>query len=96
MKFYFHKTGLTHETDMTAYFGKDGVALDGDQYSVFLTKFEFEALLNHVINKRGGIPKELECIKDDIEYIMEKSAKCKDRDKLRSILEALEVITAKI
>lgn len=44
----------------------------------------------------GGMPKELECIKDDIEYIMEKAAKCKDRDKLKMILEALEVITAEI
>lgn len=69
------------------------------KYVVGLNESELSRLLmalNERKEQNSTMSKQLEYIKDDVEYIMEKAAKCKDRDKLRSILEALEVITAEI
>ena len=78
---------------------KEGLYLVDGKYMVGLNESELSRLLmalNERKEQNSAMSKQLEYIKDDVEYIMEKASKCNDYFKLKSILEALEVITAEI
>lgn len=66
------------------------VGLSESELSMLLKALEERKKQNEVVSKLRV------SIKDDIDYIMEKTSKCNNDFKLRSILEALEEITAEI
>lgn len=77
---------------------KEGLYLVDGVYMVGLSESDLSKLskaLEEIKKEKEAVSKLRESIKDDIDYIMEKTTKCNEF-KLRNILEALEVITAEI
>lgn len=73
------------------------VELSNEEVAKMISLVDWDTIRPIVNKMKENELKELrDDITDDFKYIMEKAVNCKDRDKLRSILEALEVITAEI
>lgn len=78
---------------------KEGLYLVNGVYMVGLSESELSKLskaIEELKNQNEAVSKLRESIKDDIDYIMEKTAKCNNDFKLRNILDELEKITAEI